>query len=51
MEDILPKPTETVDGLQRFDRGLPQAEEKENMVSELYIVDSRGYQQEMARNM
>ena len=28
MEDIMPKPMETVDGLQRFDRGLPQAEEK-----------------------
>ena len=40
MDAIMKKPRETVDESQRFDRDLPQAEEKENLVSDLHIVDS-----------
>ena len=38
MDDIMPKPAETVDALQRFDRGLLQAEEEEKLVSDIMLT-------------
>ena len=38
MDDVMPKPADTVDALQHFDRGLLQADEEEKLVSGIMLT-------------